>query len=166
MAYFILGFFAAPAQAEAAAAELKDKGYVEDLSVIAKDRAGGTETRQVRGMSGRAFVEGAEAGGVIGLVLGTVADIISFAVPGIGSFSMFGPLALVWGVTGAALGALSGGFIGAFVDMGLPAATAAEFEDRLKKGQVLLAVTGEKHREAEVKEILEKHEAEEINVTD
>lgn len=166
MAYFILSFFNSRDRAAKAAGELKGKGYIDDISIIMKEGKGDVETHAVKQTTPKAFVQGAEAGGILGVALGIIANIVSFAVPGAGTYSIFGPLALVWGVTGAALGALSGGFIGAFVDIGLPEATAAEYEDRLKKGQTLIAITGEQHKENEVKRILEKNGAGEISVTD
>jgi len=65
------------------------------------------------------------------------------------------------GITGGVLGALTGGPVGALVDLGIPEETAKVYEDRIKTGEVLVAVQIEHEIEHTVQDTLNNHGASE-----
>jgi hypothetical protein len=89
-------------------------------------------------------IRGAEAGGLIGGILGWLAGLSTLALPGIGAFIAAGPLvsALGGAVAGGVVGGLAGGS-GAVHPLGLPNDISARIEDRLRGGDILISVHSE-----------------------
>ena len=81
---------------------------------------------------------GAATGGVTGGVLGLLAGIGALAIPGVGPFIAAGPIMAA--LSGAAIGAGTGGMVGGLVGMGIPEIEAKRYEDKLKRGNYLIAV--------------------------
>ena len=81
---------------------------------------------------------GATAGGVIGGTLGVLAGVGLLAIPGLGPFIAAGPI--MAGLAGLGVGGAVGGVTGALIGMGIPEFEAKRYEDRLKKGGILLSV--------------------------
>jgi hypothetical protein len=86
-------------------------------------------------------VRGAETGGLLGVVVGWIAGLSAFTIPGIGAFVAAGPIvsAIGAGAVGGAVGALAGGS-GAFARLGIPRNDMHRFEERLRQGAILIAV--------------------------
>ena len=140
----VLGLFDDRNQAEAAIAELQNRGYSpKDLSIVMKDT---DEAQAVADDTGANVAEGATSGAVTGGAVGAIAGLLvgvgAMAVPGIGALLIGGPLAAALGLTGAAAttasgaltGALAGGLIGALVGLGVPEDSARVYEERVKEG--------------------------------
>jgi hypothetical protein len=77
---------------------------------------------------------GAGIGAALGGTLGVFAALTGLVVPGIGALLIAGPL------FGAFAGATAGGAVGVLVGLGIPEDEAKLYEDRLKKGGILLSV--------------------------
>lgn len=146
--------------AKMAIEELKDKGYSSDISVVAKDDSV-AEVAADESEVAAGTVTGAALGGIIGLVAG----LTSITVPGIGALLVAGPFMSTWGIAGAAVGALTGGILGALVNEGVDEEIAKRYEERVKAGDILVAVNVDKNYEDEVRETLTRHKAEEITIT-
>lgn len=161
MDHVVSGLFTDSKQAGHAVAELKQQGFTDDISVIAKDPSDADEsTHQVKQNVTDGAVGGAATGGVLGVITGLLAGVVSAAVPGIGTLLVAGPLAATWGITGGAIGALTGGLVGALVDAGIPEEKARMYEDRIIAGDVLVTVSTDHEDEAKVQKILDKYNVE------
>jgi hypothetical protein len=78
---------------------------------------------------------GAGIGAVAGsAALGWVATLTALAIPGLGPFLVVGP------IIGALAGGAAGGAVGALTAVGIPEQEAKLYEDRLKKGGILVSV--------------------------
>ena len=133
--------------AERAYAAAVSRGYGEnDISMVMTE-----ETRDKHFQKGDERVEldrgnkagkGAATGGAIGGTLGAAAGAIaaigySLVIPGLGLI-VAGPLAA--GLAGAGAGAATGGLIGALVGAGIPEDKVKVYEERIKKGDILVGV--------------------------
>lgn len=169
----ILGVFPSTQEADMAIADLEQAGFSsKDISVIMRQEGvppgvptggrGSTVTRDTG--------TGVTAGGAIGGVAGLIIGIAAVTVPGLGALIAAGPLAVALGLVeigattlaGAVTGAAAGGIIGALVGLGVPEERAKVYEEAVRKGQVLLAVTVSPEKENKVNEIFDKHGAAEI----
>ncbi|MGA7917467.1 MAG: hypothetical protein WCA00_19690 [Candidatus Acidiferrales bacterium] len=84
---------------------------------------------------------GAGIGAALGGTLGLFAALTGLVVPGIGPLLIAGPL------FGAFAGATAGGAVGVLVGLGIPEDEAKLYEERLKKGGILVSV----HTESDAK---------------
>lgn len=172
----VFGIFPDRSRADNAIDDLAESGYnTKDVSVIMRSEDMGVERERrldepaAAGMAGGA-VSGATAGGIIGGIAGLLIGLGAITIPGIGVLLIGGPLAAALGLTGAAAatisgavaGALAGGLVGALVGLGMPEETAREYENRIRRGEILLAVSADKRDEGEIKTILERNGAEEV----
>lgn len=173
----ILGMFADQKTAEKAVNNLQKEGYFpKEISLVMKETR---ETKEVAGDNtttknvGRSTVSGAVAGGVIGAIAGILVGVGAVAIPGIGPLLVAGPLSGILGlsgaaattVTGAVEGVVAGGIFGALIGLGLPVETARQYEDRIKEGGVLVAVTvPEINDRKDPEEILKNYGADQIQV--
>lgn len=148
---------------------LKEDGYnPKDISIIMKDKEDRQDMAQDTGanVAGGA-VSGATSGAIVGGLAGLAA---SFVIPGLGAFFIGGPIAAALGLTGAAAstvsgaatGALAGGILGALTGMGLSHDEAQEYEDRIERGAILLAIPARIGDEDRVERILSENSADNI----
>ncbi len=155
MADIVCSLFTDSESAGKAVGALKGKGYAESISVVSKDASTG-ETKTVN--VDQNLTDGTAAGAVVGGAIGTIAALLvgtaSFVVPGAGLI-VLGPLATV--LSGAVAGAVSGGVVGALVDKGIPEDKAREYEDAVRRGEVLVAVAVKPENEGDIVEILQRH---------
>jgi uncharacterized protein (TIGR02271 family) len=79
----------------------------------------------------------------------------ALAIPGIGPVIAAGPI--VAGLTGAGLGAVAGGVVGALVDMGLPEAEAERYAEGLRRGGALVTAQVADDRVDEAMDIMDRH---------
>jgi uncharacterized membrane protein len=91
----------------------------------------------------QAAATGAGIGAALGGSLGLLAAVSAIAIPGIGPLLIAGPL------LGAFAGAAAGGAVGVLVGVGIPEDEAKLYEERLKKGGLLLSVHAETREEAD-----------------
>lgn len=165
----ILGIFQEREHLEMAIDELKEKGLnPQDISIVMKDTR---EAKEIGEDTGVGVAEGTLSGATTGAILGGLAGLLAAAViPGLGAFFIGGPIAASLGLTGAAAstasgaatGALAGGLLGALMSWGLSEDEAKEYETSVKSGAILLAVPAQEAEESSVKNILQKHHAQNI----
>ena len=152
--------------------ELKDAGFnPKDFSIIMKEREMARELSETTGTRvADSAATGATTGGIVGGLAGLLIGIGAIAIPGIGAVLIAGPIISALGITGAAAttisgaltGALAGGIIGALVGLGVPREDAEYYERSIKEGGILLAVPTHHDNDKRVKDILERHHAEQI----
>ena len=105
---------------------------------------------------------GAATGGVTGGVIGLLAGIGALAIPGVGPFIAAGPIMAA--LSGAAVGATTGGVVGGLVGLGIPEIEAKRYDEKLRKGNYLIAVhTDESEDVDRAKHIFKTAGAEDIS---
>jgi hypothetical protein len=164
MANAVVGLIDNKFQAERVVEELRAAGFSNnDISVLFPDTSG---TRDFANEQNTRAPEGAAAGagtgGVIGGILGWLAGIGSLALPGVGPFIAAGPLMAA--LAGAGVGATVGGLTGALIGMGIPEYEAKLYEEKIRGGNLLLAVHSEnRDQRNRAKEILEQIGAHDVS---
>ncbi|MCA1788985.1 MAG: DUF3341 domain-containing protein [Thioalkalivibrio sp.] len=136
----VYGIYPNSMMVEKAVEELKDAGFRHtDISVLfpagadTKEFAVEKETKAPEGAA-----TGAGTGAVVGGTLGWLVGIGALAIPGVGPFIAAGPIMAA--LAGAGAGGLVGGLAGALIGMGIPEYEAKRYEERIKKGGILLSV--------------------------
>ena len=138
------GMFRDRASAERAYQSMHDRGYSkDDVHLLMSDEtrdthfADGTHTELGdKAMEGAGV--GSAIGGTAGAIIGAIAAIgTSVALPGLGLI-IAGPLAAA--LAGAGAGGLTGGLVGALVGSGIPEEHAAEYEEGIKNGGIVMGV--------------------------
>jgi hypothetical protein len=152
----VAAVFEDQAHARAALDALRDAGFGPDEVGVA---ARGSEESQDRAEERGPIVdpdptEGILAGGVVGGVVGWLAGIAAFAVPGAGAIFAAGALAAA--VSGAGAGAAIGGLVDSLTGAGVPSEHAEWYQERLAAGSALITVRSSERR-AEAREILLRH---------
>lgn len=124
-----------------------DEEYAAMLDAEAVD-----EEDTVRG----ATADGAIAGGALGGLAGLLFGLAAFAVPGVGPLLVAGPL---WtAAIGAGVGGLSGGLLGGLVEAGVPEEEAIYYEEGVRRGNTLLAVTAAAEETEEVAAVMNEYD--------
>jgi hypothetical protein len=154
----VVGLFENRTQAESAIRELQSRGV--DKSEIGIAMRDADEMREVANTTGvepgAATAGGAVAGGVIGGGLGLLLSAIgAVTVPVIGPIVAAGPL--IAGLTGAGLGAATGGLIGALTEAGVPEEEARVYQTGVERGGVLLTVNAPAGQESAIRSIMNSH---------
>lgn len=148
MSQTVLGIFDNKNDAENAINSLKNDGFhPKDISIVMKGDHTITQ-KSVDNPVAEDAASGVVTGGVIGGIAGLLIGVGAIAIPGIGALLIGGPLAAAMGITGAAAstvsgvatGAVAGGIIGALVGWGVSEEEAHVYEERVKKGAILVAV--------------------------
>jgi hypothetical protein len=167
--HLTLGIFTDRLSAESAISILSKEGFgTEEISIITKEKV---ENGNAAGAVAEGAVSGATAGGILGGLAGLLVGIGAVTIPGIGALLIGGPLAAALGLTGAAAvtvsgvatGALAGGFVGALMGLGLPEEQARVYEEKVKSGAVILAVSArDATNQSRVREILTQAGADQV----
>lgn len=105
--------------------------------------------------------DGAEVGAAIGGVGGFLAGLATITLPGAGPLLVLGS-ALITAIAGMSVGALAGGTIGLLVQLGYQEDVAKKIEERLERGQVLVAAQADTVEQQQVREIMLRHQPNEI----
>lgn len=143
-----IGTFPTRQAADQALTELRQSGFpMERVSVIAKDQdrvAGVETTERVGNKADDGAKAGAATGGVVGGIGGLLVGLGLLAIPGIGPIMLAGATgtALATALSGAAIGAATGGLGGALIGLGIPEHEAKRYNDRVSRGEYLVAVEG------------------------
>ncbi len=142
---YTAGSFSDRASAEGAYKSLAARGYHKDdvnlvMSEDARKRHFGDDTVETelgdKAMEGAGV--GSAIGGTAGAIIGAIAAIgTSVALPGLG-LVIAGPIAAA--LAGAGAGGLTGGLVGALVGSGIPEEHAAEYENDVKEGNIVMGV--------------------------
>lgn len=144
MAKTVIGVFRTEGQAEKAVEALRQRGYSDrEISIVAKDTGrAGKAAEGARSAEGAGTMhnvgQGTSWGAGIGGAAGLLASAGAIAIPGIGPLLALGPLAATLG------GAAAGGLAGGLVDYGIPEAEGRQYEERVKRGDILAVVSGAK----------------------
>jgi len=165
MAYLALALFNNQQSAGEAIAELKEKGYTNDISLIAKDeQSGELSSHQVKKDVSDGVAMGAATGAGAGVLLGILAGLSNIVIPGVGPFLIGGSLAATWGVAGGLLGAFAGGIVGALVDIGIPQERARIYEDAIRNGEVFVSTSTTKEKTDDVEQIYKNYGATDVEI--
>lgn len=153
MSHLVIGVFKDTLEAGKAVATLKEAGFTQDISVIAKDEDyfGQVSTHNVKNDSG---IKGGAVGAVIGGMAGLIAGVSSIFIPGIGPLLVAGPVTALF----TAAGVLAGGFWGTLANAGLAEEVAKYYENAIMRGEVLVAVAASPDSEARVRSIITSHD--------
>ena len=163
MAKAVIGVFRSQERAKEAINELKSQGFNEkEISLVAKDEKGkGIAEKEDKGFGGltmgqQNLGEGIFAGGALGGLTGLLAGAGALLIPGVGPIIAAGPLAtFLTGIVG-------GGLVGGLVDFGIPEERGRHFEERVKRGDVLISVKTEDDEVEQVTSTLERYGAEDV----
>jgi len=139
------GIFRDRSSAEKAYQSLHERGYSKDdvhlmMSDETRDRhfADNNEHTELGDKAMEGAGVGSAIGGTAGAIIGAIAAIgTSVALPGLGLI-IAGPLAAA--LAGAGAGGLTGGLVGALVGSGIPEEHAAEYEEGIKNGGIVMGV--------------------------
>jgi hypothetical protein len=152
MSHLVVGIFKDTKHAGQAVSQLKEAGFTEDISVLAKDGDyfGELSTHNVKNESGE---KGGAVGAVVGGLAGLLAGVSSIFIPGLGPLLVAGPFTALMTATGA----LAGGFMGTLTNVGLTTDAAKAYEDAIRRGEVLVAVTANHEDETRIRSIMSRH---------
>jgi hypothetical protein len=167
MAKAVFGLVDNESQAERLVDELRTAGFSNnDISVLFPDKSSTRDfAHEQHTKAPEGAAAGAGTGGVIGGVLGWLAGIGTLAIPGLGPFIAAGPIMAA--LAGAGVGAAVGGLTGALIGMGMPEYEAKLYEDKIKQGNILIAVHAEDREERKrAKEIFERVGVHDISYTE
>ncbi|MBV8816878.1 MAG: hypothetical protein JO022_00905 [Acidobacteriaceae bacterium] len=138
----VIGVFDNMADAEAAVRALESAGYSrDDISVIANQTgsdAGDTTTSSTHESSASDVATDAGVGAALGGVGGLLLSFAALAVPGVGPVLAVGPI--VAALSGAGIGAVAGGLIGALTESGIPEDEAHAYAEGVRRGHILVSV--------------------------
>ncbi len=154
MSKTVVGLFDHFADAQMVVQNLVDGGFRrEDISLAANQTAtgytgDGSDLNNGQLTAGEAAGQDAGVGAGVGGVVGLLVGLGALAIPGIGPILAAGPLAAALGVTvvgstltGAAIGAVAGGIIGALTHLGVPKDQAEYYAEGVRRGGTLVTVT-------------------------
>lgn len=159
----VIGMFETRAEAEAAIDRLGALGVgAESISVAMKEpgESGGPGLAEATGahhLTEEGSAVGAVSGAAVGSLVGLLIAGATFALPGIGTFLIAGPLASA--LAGAGVGAASGGVLGALIGSGMPEPEARHYLAGVESGRVVLAAHVPEARAAEVRRAFEEEGA-------
>ena len=160
----VFGIVKTHSQAEKIVEDLQEAGFpVSEISVLLPDNEGKHDIGHVKATKApEGATTGATTGGVTGGVLGLLAGVGALAIPGVGPFIAAGPIMAA--LSGAAVGATTGGVVGGLIGLGIPEIEAKRYEEKLKKGNYLVAVhTDESEDVDRAKKIFKTAGAEDIS---
>ena len=160
MSKSVFGIATTQGQAERIVQQLQAQGFASsEISVLMPDTGG---TRDLGHVKATKAPEGATTGAATGGVLGLLAGIGALAIPGLGPFIAAGPIMAA--LSGAAVGATTGGVVGGLIGLGIPEIEAKRYDEKLKKGNYLIAVhTDESDDVDRAKHIFKNAGAEDIS---
>src|SRR6478672_5483363 len=151
-------------QAERIVEDLQSSGFnPAETSVLMPDTGGKHDFGHVKATKApEGATTGATAGGATGGVIGLLAGIGALAIPGVGPFIAAGPIMAA--LSGMAVGAATGGVVGGLIGLGIPEIEAKRYDEKLKKGNYLIAVhTDESEDVDRAKHIFKTAGAEDIS---
>lgn len=153
----VIGVFTSHNQAEKAVNELRNRGFENEISIVAKDDHSYTGTDHNSTMSGGDSVaDGATTGGVIGGIAGLAVGAGALAIPGLGAIIAAGPIA------GLLSGAATGGIAGGLVDWGIPEDRSRFYEEQVRHGDIVAAIKTDDDKINSAADILRKNGARDV----
>jgi uncharacterized membrane protein len=164
MSKSVFGIAATQGEAQQIVEQLQTQGFAtSEISVLMPDTGGTRDMGHVKASKApEGATTGAATGGATGGVLGLLAGLGALAIPGLGPFIAAGPI--MGALSGAAVGAATGGIAGGLIGLGIPEIEAKRYEEKLKKGNYLVAVhTDESEDVDRAKEIFRTAKAEDVS---
>jgi hypothetical protein len=164
MSKSVFGIATTQGQAERIVQQLQAQGFgTSEISVLMPDTGGTRDIGHVKATKApEGATTGAATGGATGGVIGLLAGIGALAIPGVGPFIAAGPIMAA--LSGAAVGAASGGVVGGLIGLGIPEIEAKRYEEKLKKGNYLIAVHADESEDVDrAKDIFKTAGAEDIS---
>ncbi len=157
----VVGLFDDYNQAKSAAVEVERAGVLHsDISVLANNETevhGRRDTVETGHGMGHAVTKDAGVGAEVGGVLGLLAGLSLFVIPGLGFIAGAGWLAGM--LTGAGIGAAVGGLVGVLTHVGVPHEEAVYYNEGIRRGGTLVAIRAEDSAANGVAQILSTHGA-------
>lgn len=162
----VVGLFDTMEDAHRAAGELRQQGIGSDqISIVAGNEANRYDGYLESTSEPEKDLKGGVGSGLaLGGGLGLLAGLAALAIPGFGPLLAVGPIAAA--LTGATLGAASGGVIGGLMTAGVNESDARIYEDALRSGGVLVSVRSSDEQTAYIAGILDRNGARDIDNTD
>ncbi|NLK50889.1 MAG: hypothetical protein GX295_00360 [Syntrophomonadaceae bacterium] len=159
----VISTFDTRSKAEQAVNELRQKGFNQEISVIAKEEMVAGRFDRNRGqrdmeLGGDSISDGATTGGVLGGLAGLAAGVGALAIPGLGPLFAAGPIA------GVLSGAATGGIAGSLIDWGIPEAQGRQIEQDIRSGKIMVAVQSDSNNINEAASVLRKYGANSVNI--
>ncbi|MCI0398731.1 MAG: hypothetical protein L0332_23065 [Chloroflexi bacterium] len=139
--------------------DLSENGFPrEDISVVASDTTGDKAVSEPAPPAEPAdnAAEGVATSALVGGLGGFVIGLAVVAIPGVGPVLAAGPIAAA--LLGAAAGAVTGGLIGALMDLGFTRDEAETYLEGIRRGGTLVSVHTPDERIDEAMSILEQHD--------
>lgn len=164
MSKSVFGIATTQGKAEQVVQRLQSQGFAtSEISVLMPDTGGTRDIGHVKATKApEGATTGAATGGVAGGVLGLLAGVGALAIPGLGPFIAAGPIMAA--LSGAAVGATTGGVVGGLVGLGIPEIEAKRYDEKLKKGNYLIAVHADESEDVDrAKDIFKNAGAEDIS---
>src|SRR5712672_3335122 len=161
----VFGIYRSRVSVENAVDRLRQENFRNtDISVLFPENEGTKDFAHVKNTKApEGAATGATSGAVIGGGLGWLAGIGALAIPGVGPLIAAGPI--VAALAGAAVGGATGGIVGGLIGLGIPEIEAKRYDEKLKKGNYLVAVhTDESEDVDRAKHIFKTVGAENISV--
>lgn len=143
---------------------LESAGFCEekDISLIASaDSWSGDEieiTEHSKAPKGASV--GATLGGVTGAIVGGLSAIGTITLTGGAGLLAAGPI--VGALAGAGAGGATGGIVGGLIGMGVPETDAKLFDERINKGNIILAVEASNEHAQEIESLLKNTDAQSV----
>lgn len=140
MSHIITAIFKTRLAAENVMRQLESRGVThQQISLVLSDETRGSAFGfEKDDKTEEGFATGAAAGGIIGGVLGGVAAASTIVIPGL---NLVVTGTLVSALTGIGAGATAGGLVGGLIGAGIPEYEAKTYEDQVKEGSILMAVS-------------------------
>ena len=149
MSKSVFGIATTHGQAERIVEQLQAQDFAtSEISVLMPDTGGTRDVGHVKATKApEGATTGAATGGATGGVLGLLAGIGALAIPGVGPLIAAGPIMAA--LSGAAVGAATGGIVGGLIGLGIPEIEAKRYEEKLKKGNYLIAVHADENKDVQ-----------------
>jgi hypothetical protein len=164
MSKSVFGIATTQGQAERIVEHLQAEGFAtSEISVLMPDTGGTRDIGHVKATKApEGATTGAATGGATGGAIGLLAGIGALAIPGVGPFIAAGPI--MGALSGAAVGAAGGGVIGGLIGLGIPEIEAKRYDEKLKKGNYLVAVHADESEDVDrAKKVFKTAGAEDIS---
>jgi len=155
----VVGVFHNQEQAEQSLQELKQRGFEQNISLIAKDdNVQERSEEEIISFEEQDLSEGTYTGGVLGGVAGLIAGAGALLIPGIGPIIAAGPLAAT--LTGVVAGGIAGGLI----DYGIPEERGEYYEEQIRQGGILVTLRSSYDKVEEAASIMREYDAEDVEI--
>jgi hypothetical protein len=158
----VSGIYLHRSDVEAAVTAFKDTGFSNaDISVLMPETTEHEIVTEDSTKAPQGAVMGVGSGAAVGGALGWLVGLGALAIPGIGPVIAAGPI--VAALAGIGVGGALGGFAGSLIGVGISETEARNYEGRLARGGILVAIHCESAPEIQrAKGIMEATPAEDI----